>query len=316
MKLSFVVLILLFGCTRSSAAAPMVAPEPAGKMVDGAVTLTVDVDPVTAKVAMPIALSVTIDSPVGISLFPPTVGDSLGNLTVLSKTTSGPLPAEGNSDRRVQTYVFELESFTSGTTTIPSLEFRYQSPGMTTGPRKLISPPIEIAIVSDLTEDEDPMSARDFKDVVDPPSVLSTRLWPLCLSLVALAAIAMIVYRRRSSRLTPMRWAIEQIEAVRGSTAEELHHSVLLDRLAVTAKKFIGYQTNLDTSAMSSSELVATTRKIGWPDETIQTLQRFLREADGSKFASGLQSETSIMQWCDDLQRVVQSTSMNGKGAT
>jgi hypothetical protein len=321
--LSAAVLLVCEFALPSFACAQAIAPESSRLVIDGAVSLSADVDPVTAKIAMPIELTVTIDSPVGASLFPPVVGPSLGSLTVVSKTMSAPLPVAGNPDRSLRSYVFTLESLTSGTTTIPSLEFRYQLPGITTGPRKLISPPIEILIASELGPYEDPMAVRELKDVVDPASETAGGLswlgWitvPIVLSLLAL------VWHRRS-RITPQRWAHEQIQTVRASAIEQPPEREWLDRLAVIMRRYIAYQSGVESTAMSSSELIESVRRIGWPDEAVETLREFFRYADGSKFASGLPNgllsgpdrEVTIDKCCDRLETTVRQTEPQRGGA-
>lgn len=284
-----------------SAVAQTNAPEP---VVDGAVALSANANPVTAKVAMPIELSITITSPVGVSLFPPIIESSLGSLGVTSKTVLVPVPVDGNADRTSQTYVYTLESLTSGTTTIPSLEFRYQLPGMTTGPRKLISPLIEVAIVSDLAEDEDPLAAREVKDVVDPSSdviVGSTWWWML----VPAAIIAVIVYRQRRSGITPQQWATMEIAAVRASDSDSANKLVSLEHLNAIVRQFIEYQSGIETRAFSSSELIAAVQSLEWPGDSIDTLRQFFEEADGIKFAGGLTSDTTVGVWCDRLQSTI-----------
>lgn len=273
-------------------------------IVDGAVTLSANANPVTAKVAMPIELTITITSPVGVSLFPPVIESSLGSLTVTSKTASRAFPIDGKADRTSQKYVYTLESLTSGTTTIPSLEFRYQLPGMTTGPRKLISPPIEIAIISELAEDEDPLATRELKDSVDPSSdmpVGSTWWWML----VPAAVIAAIIHRRRRSRLTPQQWATKQIESVRVSTADGDNKLASLERCSTIIRQFIEYQSSIETRAMSSSELIAAVQSFDWPIDSVNTLRQFCDEIDGIKFAGGLTSDTTVDVWCDRLQNVI-----------
>lgn len=284
------------------AGAPTAQSQP---VVDGAVTLSASADPVTAKIAMPIELTITITSPVGVSLFPPSIESSLGSLAVTSKTASAPIPVAGNVDRISQTYVFTVESLVSGTTTIPSLEFRYQLPGMTTGPRKLISPPIEIAILSELADDEDPLAARELKNIVDPvsePPGISAWWW----SLVPLALAATWMIRRRRSRITPKQWAIDQIASVRSSGNDDADNPVSLQRLNVIVRQFIEYQSGIETRAMSTSELIATTQSLDWPGDSIDALRAFFGELDAVKFAGGVTSDTTVIAWCDRLQHVIE----------
>ncbi|MGB7324355.1 MAG: hypothetical protein WBD31_05750 [Rubripirellula sp.] len=293
---------------------------------DGDVKMKITVTPPTAPVATPITLRVAIDAPDQTSIFPPmckgtAIGKTLGRFSVTDHRAPTIMPSETGRQTRIYQYV--IETLSSGPHTIPSLSVAYQAPGMTTGPKPIVSEPMDLMIESLLDPISDPTQFRELKGPVSakPAIPASGSIMPIAVaSLAAIVGllIAFFRYRRRQPIAADI-WAVAEIDRIKSQSDERQGRENAMDELAATVRRFIQYDQQTPATAMSSDELMQVARQSRWPADAIITLDQFTREVDRQKFSGAAipnddspsndsPNVDSIDQWCNRLRSMVHAT--------
>ncbi|MCG8653194.1 MAG: hypothetical protein MI861_25360, partial [Pirellulales bacterium] len=109
------------------------------RVSDGVAALELHVSQLSALVAEPIELRLIVDAPSAAEVVPIAVEQELAPFEIISTTNWDDLPSERPSNRRRQT-LLTLESYRSGTVSIPAIEVSYRYAGEL---RSLASEPIE-----------------------------------------------------------------------------------------------------------------------------------------------------------------------------
>ncbi|TWU51220.1 hypothetical protein [Rubripirellula reticaptiva] len=292
------------------------AADPSPQIItDGDVEMTITATPSQAPVATPITLRIEIEAPDRTSIFPPmhkgtVINKTLGRFSVTDRAAPTIVPSAGGRQTRIYQYV--IETLSSGLHTIPSLSVAYQLPGMTTGPKPIVSEPIDVMIESLLDPISDPTQFRDLKGPVTarPAAPTSSSNVPIAIaSLAAFAGLLIAVFRyRRRQPIAADTWAIAEIERIESQSGKRPGRANPMDELAATVRRFIEYNQQTPATAMSSAELMQVAKQSDWPADAVITLDQFTREIDRQKFSGEeISNDASINQWCERIRSMVQT---------
>ncbi len=238
-----------------------------------------------------VILHVDVEHRSSVTIEPPLLPDSIQGFEVIRRDTAA---AKRDGDNVLQSYVYTLGVFDSGTQVIPPLPVRYRMPGDTAAQVAQTSP---IAVfVRGIAVD----STQEMKDVKPPLSVpLSFRdILPYLIALVVLAGIVWLVLyvRKRRARGEPIipeapaRPAYEvALEALRALASEKLwqrgmvkeYHSRLTDIL----RTYIERDFRILAMEMTSDEILGADAIRQLPKEDTALLRDILPRADLVKFA-------------------------------
>lgn len=282
-------------------------------IVDGAVEMTVEVDRAETLVAQPVVLTIQVDAPDQTRVTLPSVQQELGDFSVISIQTIGPLPAEDDSDRRRWLTTIGLETIESGSKRIPSLTTIYRLPEKLVEDRVVTSEPISIEVRSALDPQADPMEYRDLKDVIDPPVARSggTRIVWITIGAIGLIVFVacLFVWKLRTPSPAADRWAVEEIRRIEAAYRDRTLDVIQVhDELSNIVRLYIEAIDGVAATAMSSDELNDQVKRAGWPEIAIQSLDRFLQTANELKFAGVVQGQAEVADSFRSCRTIIEAT--------
>ncbi|WP_145169914.1 protein BatD [Rubripirellula lacrimiformis] len=268
-------------------------------IIDGPVRMEVSVSRTETAIAVPVTMTVQIESPKTTKLQPPAIEASFGDFQVVDQTAVGPLPVDGDPNRTIHRYLYQLESLQSGTLVVAPIHFGYQIADapmaaayshIDTNQNRsgtLVSRPIQIDVASSLAPDADLTDVRPLKPMVVLPEKRPTdlRWWGLGL-VIGPAILAAFLWRRRRPRPAD-KLAMAQIHRIESEVANrQISGDQGAQSLAVALRRFIQDRHAIPATAMATSELVTAVGELGWPQDQVAILKSFLGSIDQRRFAA------------------------------
>lgn len=189
-----------------------------------ALTIDVQVNPTEVFVAQPVEVTVRIESEPGVTVTPPIISDTFGDLTVHDLRTTPDIPA-GNGNR-LRVMSFQLEANTPGDYTLPALTAIYTDPrGDEPATGEARTEPIGLMVQSVLETPEaaDPTRFRDIKGAVavaSPETFGMAWIWIAggSVAALALAGVGLVMSRRRTLTGSPRQRALEALRELEASS--------------------------------------------------------------------------------------------------
>jgi len=288
-----------------------------------------DVDPLEATVGDRLHATVSVFVPTGWTLDTGRLGTQWGKFTVISGAWSPPV-AEGQGQRWV--WSGTLSAFEPGTWEIPRLEF-VLSGGEET--RTLSSAPIEVTIVSVLSEEDLATPDAEIADL-KPPASIAPDFRPLWLALGILAAllggagVLWWVHRRYASRLAavpapddpfhrtpPDVWVYAELQKLLERRLPERGQvDLFYVELSWILKKYLGGRFRLELLEHTTLEVGRLLGDARVGEQTIANVEHLLQSCDTVKFAKMRPDPASCRAAVEEVYRIVDSTKPGDRAQT
>ncbi len=295
--------LCLFGWQQASAAQASSNDAP---------SVTREVSSQDVQVAEPFTFDLEVTAPKGTRIVMPALGSKLGDFDIIDQRELNDLPSESSPEQRIWTRRLTLESIVTGVLEIPSLEIRATQNGES---EILKSNPISIRVISVLEDRADPTQFRDIHSVIDvnaPEPRSNSLIWWIAggagLSAFAAAAVAMAVRRKRW--LTPVQWAIDELDLLKSSAAVASGESDSICReLSRIVRDYLELQFEIAAPEQTTDELLQIITSGGRLDlETQQQFGRIFEAADQVKFAGLQLSPQELDAMIDEAAQLVKQT--------
>jgi hypothetical protein len=259
---------LLAAAGRAAAAEADLGP-PRQQVEQGAVRVTLEADRRTMPIDGALRLTLTVEAPAGTVVTLPAVADRLGPFLVASGSAPAASSAGPGRERWRQDYVLEAEG--AGELSLPQLVVTAREPD---GPaaRTLATAPVAIAVTSLLPAEVDFTAYKDIAPPVELPHAGPRWLvWPAALLTLALAALALLLWRRRR-RSRPAAPRAEFPHLVALAELERLERRLPGDRpateefyvrLAQIVRHYVAQRFVLRAPARTTEELLAAVTAAG-----------------------------------------------------
>ncbi|WP_224365313.1 BatD family protein [Hyalangium versicolor] len=205
----------------------------------------------------------------------------------------------------VTTFTLKMSAFELGQLTLPELVFELTAPGVT---QTVAVPGMQVEVLPTLPKDADKEGANllDYQ----PPTEVPIRSWRLLYVLLGLIAVGLIGWavvkwlRRPRAQvavvkpLAPLN--VRTLEALDKLKAEDLpahgHVKDFYFRLSEIIRGYLGERYGFEALECTSSELIASLRKLRTPGLPEEKLMRFVSESDLVKYAKAEASPESCSQ--------------------
>lgn len=280
---------------------------------EGPVQLTATLDQDTAQVAQPVTLTITVDAPKDVTVTLPPNSKSLGDFTVIDTTDTSDIPtAKGRQWVRR----YQLESLVPGKQTIPPVTIAYADHrGASPKLEQLQSPTMDVTVTSVLEGEPDPLKFRDVKGVVDleVPSPQSNvwYVWSIGgAAALALAGVVALAWPDRRGRLSPSKWALQQLAALqRDDLLAAGKTELFYVRLTDIVRQYIERRFHIAASTQTTDEFLdQATRHSSLNDQQQGLLRVFLTFADLVKFAQLQPNPAEAQDAIDKARQFVQQS--------
>ncbi len=275
-------------------------------------TVTSTTSNTTVQVAEPFSLELTVTAPAGSKVDFPSIGQSLGNFDVTDQVDRTDVPSANDVNQRIWIQRLTLESIVTGDIKIPSLEIQVRQDGKL---QTLKTDVIPIRVASVLEDRADPTKFRDIKSVVDvavpQPISHAWMWWTLGGAGGAMAAaFALIAVTKRKSWITPVTWAMRELDQLRNSAAMESADSeIVTENLTTILRDYLELQFNIATPVQTTSELlheIATSKLMS--ADAVNGFATLFENADLARFAGLQLSPTELKKCVDDAEQLIKRT--------
>jgi hypothetical protein len=259
-------------------AAPGPAADPGGdpgplrqQVEQGPVRVTLEADRRTMPIDGALRLTLTIEAPAGTVVTLPAVADRLGPFVVASGSAPAASIAGLGRERWRQDYVLEAEG--AGDLIVPPLVVTAREPAGGAA-RTLATAPVAITVTSLLPAEVDFTAYKDIAPPVELPRAGPRWLvWPAALVTLALAALALLLWRRRR-RSRPVARPTELPHLLAMAELERLQRRLPSDgpateefyvRLAQILRHYVSRRFALRAPTQTTEELLAAAAAAGGP---------------------------------------------------
>jgi hypothetical protein len=236
-------------------------------------------------------LHLEVEHPANVSVAWPQLADSLQGFEVIQRSEHS---TQQSGQNLLESAVFTITAYDSGTFVVPPLPFQYVVQGDTT--KKVVETSPILVTVHGIPVD----TTKDIRDIKPPlsPSIAFSEILPYLIAVVVLGGIVWLLYyihqkRKRGESLlpeVPARPAGEvALEALRALEAERLwqrgkikeYHSQLTDIVRV----YIERRFNVMAMELTSDEILSTRQIEDLESGMREKLREILFRADLVKFA-------------------------------
>nr|WP_225937550.1 BatD family protein [Myxococcus sp. RHSTA-1-4] len=250
--------------------------------------LSVRVDPQQVRIGDPFTYEVVITHPLD-QRYELTLPTEAGDFELLDQTRQ----RKDGTDAATTTFRVRMSAFALGKLQVPPLSFDVATPD---GPRKFTLPGREVEVASTLPPDADGQGADLFD--YQPPQEVLIRSWRLVLGLLGALAAALLAWalwrwwKKRPKHveappLLPL--DVRTRKALDALKAENLpargHVKDFYFRLSEIIRGYLGERYGFEALECTSSELMASLRRLPTPGLPEDALMRFVSESDMVKYA-------------------------------
>ncbi|MFP2932090.1 hypothetical protein ACLESO_44385 [Pyxidicoccus sp. 3LG] len=280
-------------------ALPAWGAQPPGAPADDAVQpqdLSVRVEPKQVRIGDPFTYEVVITHPKD-HRYELVVPKETGDFELLNQTRQ----RRDGDDSATTTFGVRMSAFALGTQQVPALTFDVATPD---GPRKFSLPGRDVEVTSTLPPDADGQGAELFD--YQPPQEVLIRSWRLVLTLLGALAAALLAWalwrwwKNRPKHVVvppPLPLDVRTRSALDSLKAQDLpakgHVKDFYFRLSEIIRGYLGERYGFDALECTSSELMASLRRLQAPGLPEDALMRFVSESDMVKYAKAESSPES-----------------------
>lgn len=286
MKRLLPVLALLWGVTL-----PAWGAQPPGAPADETVQpqdVSVRMEPKQVRIGDPFVYEVVITHPKD-QRYELVVPNETGDFELLDQTRQ----RKDGTDSATTTFGVRMSAFALGTLQVPALSFDVATPD---GPKKFSLPGRDVDVTSTLPPDADGQGAELFD--FQPPQEVPIRSWRLVLTVLgglAAGLLAWALWRWWKNRpkhvvvAPPLPLDVRTRKALDALKAENLpahgHVKDFYFRLSEIIRGYLGERYAFEALECTSSELMASLRRMPTPGLPEDALMRFVSESDMVKYA-------------------------------
>lgn len=269
----------------------LAAQQPPGAPADETVQplgLSAHVEPKQVRIGDPFVYQVVITHPKD-QRYELVLPKETGDFEVLDQTRQ----RQDGPDSATTTFGVRMSAFSLGTVQVPALTFDVATPD---GPKKFSLPGQDVEVTSTLPPDADGKGADLFD--YQPPQEVPIKSWRLVYALLgtlAAAALAWALWRWWKNR--PKREVVVPVlpldvrtrKALDALKSEDLpargHVKDFYFRLSEIVRGYLGERYGFEALECTSSELMASLRRLNTPGLPEDALMRFVSESDMVKYA-------------------------------
>jgi hypothetical protein len=277
--------LLLVGALPAWSAQPPGAPAPETVQPQD---LSVRLDPQQVRIGDPFTYEVVITHPKD-HRYELTLPPEAGDFELLGQTRQ----RRDGTDSATTTFQVRMSAFALGKQQAPPLTFDVATPE---GPRKFSLPGREVEVASTLPPDADGQGAELFD--YQPPQEVPIRSWRLVLAVLGTLAAALLAWalwrwwKRRPKHVAvppPLPLDVRTRKALDALKAENLPaRGQVKDfyfRLSEIIRGYLGERYGFEALECTSTELMASLRRLPTPGLPEDALMRFVSESDMVKYA-------------------------------
>lgn len=217
----------------------------------------------------------------------------------------------------VTTFRLKMSAFELGVLTLPQLQFELTAPGVS---QTVAVPGMEMEVIPTLPKDADQKGASLFD--YQPPTEVPIRSWRLLYALAGVLAAGLLAWGlvKWLRRPRPERVAVKPLppldvrtrQALSALNAEELPAKGRVKefyfRLSEILRAYLGERYGFEALECTSSELIASLRKLRTPGLPEEQLMRFVSESDLVKYAKAEATPEACAQWLHFGYELVEKT--------
>ncbi|MCE9667501.1 BatD family protein [Myxococcus stipitatus] len=246
------------------------------------------VDPQQVRIGDPFTYHVVITHPKD-QRYELAVPKETGDFELLDQTRQ----RQDGADSATTTFAIRMSAFALGTVKVPSLAFDVATPE---GPRAYTLPGREVDVVSTLPEDADGQGADLFD--IQPPQEVPIRSWRLLLTVLGVLVAGVLAWmlarwwKNRPKRVVvapPLPLDVRTRKSLDALKTDDLpargHVKEHYFRLSEIIRGYLGERYGFEALECTSSELMASLRRLSPPGLPEDKLMRFVSESDMVKYA-------------------------------
>jgi hypothetical protein len=273
------------------AALPAWGAQPPGAPADEAVQpqdVSVRVEPKQVRIGDPFVYEVVLTHPKD-QRYELVLPKETGDFELLDQTRQ----RQDGPDSATTTFGVRMSAFALGTVQVPALTFDVATPD---GPKKFSLPGREVDVTSTLPADADGQGAELFD--YQPPQEVPIRSWQLVLTVLGVLAAVLLAWalwrwwKNRPKHVVvvpPLPLDVRTRKALDALKAEDLpargHVKDYYFRLSEIIRGYLGERYAFEALECTSSELMASLRRLPTPGLPEAALMRFVSESDMVKYA-------------------------------
>jgi hypothetical protein len=237
----------------------------------GSVDLTLEAAPRSMAIDGHLRLTLLVEAPAGSILSFPEVAASLGPFVVASQSAPGPSAITGGRELWRRDLVLEAEGV--GELAVPGLTVTVQDEAARAADvRQITTDPMTVTITSVVPADADISEPKDIAPPVPLPRAgVGWLPWLLGAALVALAGLALVVWRRRKRQAAPAEprpahlLALAELERLQAAAGGQAGAEELYLGLADVLRRYVVARFGLRARAQTTEELLATATRAAGP---------------------------------------------------
>jgi hypothetical protein len=243
----------------------------------------------------------------------PSVLGNLGAFEVKDYQASDPKPA---GKRQIQTWHFNLSTFTVGKYTLPPQQIAYRN-GTDTAAVIYFTQPIEINVIRTSAE-----TVKDIADIADLVAVENTKPWLAyglgALVLLGLGILLWLRLRRKSPSLTekpplpPLEEALERLASLKDlNLIRQNRAGEFCFILSELIRRYISRRFSIDALESTTTEFLEDVKKLPITKAQKEWLAKFSEAADLVKFADASLLESNATAWIKETHDFLHQTKPN-----
>ncbi len=240
----------------------------------------------------------------------PSVLGNLGAFEVKEYQVSEPKPA---GKLQIQTWHFNLSTFTVGKYTLPPQQVAYRN-GTDTAATVFFTQPIEINVIR-----TSPETVKDIADIAPLAKVPGGKPWLVyALGGLLLLALGLIVWKRirkntsvklEKPPLPPFEEAMEKLAGLKNlELLKENQTGEFCFQLSELLRRFISRRFGIDALESTTSEFLEDVRKLPITRSQKQWLEKFCAATDLVKFADAPLTVNEAESWIKQTEDFLQQT--------
>ncbi len=240
----------------------------------------------------------------------PSVLGNLGAFEVKEYQVSEPKPA---GKLQIQTWHFNLSTFTVGKYTLPPQQVAYRN-GTDTAATVFFTQPIEINVIR-----TSPETVKDIADIAPLAKVPGGKPWLLyALGGLLLLALGLIVWKRirkntsvklEKAPLPPFEEAMEKLAGLKNlALLKENQAGEFCFQLSELLRRFISRRFGIDALESTTSEFLEDVRKLPITRSQKEWLEKFCAATDLVKFADAPLTVNEAESWIQQTEDFLQQT--------
>ncbi len=310
----------MIGRIRRLVAAALLLASPAAVLAgqsvvtSGPITFRVTVSAEQAFVAQPLEFVLQVDAPRGAIVKLPQISGMLGTFEIRDFQTTADIPIAGTSERRRWIGRGSVESLRAGDFSIPSLEAQIRMCPDTSAPKTLRSEPVSVRILSSVEDRAEATAFRDIKDVVDvsvPREPHRGWRWYIGGGIAALVlfGIAGVYVVRRRQEVSPVQWALREIDQVEQAFRLERSNAIeCYEQLADVLAEYLRLRFAPDVALRWIDEKADAhdPRLPNLKAETQSEIHELLSAAEQVKFACLTISRPDLLRTMQQVRHLVE----------